>query len=256
MPLVTSYLVFDIETVVDPDLPIAEGTDAQKIPATPHHQIVALGALLLSGPDYEPKRLGIVGRDSTDERVILLEFTELVEKHAPTLVTFNGRGFDLPVIAARCLHHGVPFRTYYRRRGMRYRFTEEDHFDLMDFLSDFGATRPARLDVMAKLIGMPGKVGVDGKDVGPLIHKGRVEEVRDYCLCDVVQTAALFLRVELLRGAIDRPKYVTAARALLRHLSTHPRVHAALWEHIDLERFLLGEGLEEATEQPGAALAH
>ncbi len=76
MPLVTSYLVFDIETVVDPDLPIAEGTDAQKIPATPHHQIVALGALLLSGPDYEPKRLGIVGRDSTDERVILLEFTE------------------------------------------------------------------------------------------------------------------------------------------------------------------------------------
>jgi len=253
---VTSYLVFDIETVVDPDLPIADGSDAQKIPATPHHQIVALGALLMSGPDYEPKRLGIVGRDTTDERAILLEFTELVEKHAPTLVTFNGRGFDLPVITARCLHHGLPFRTYYRRRGMRYRFTEEDHFDLMDFLADFGAARPARLDVMAKLIGMPGKVGVDGKDVGPLVHKGRVDEVRDYCLCDVVQTAALFLRVELLRGAIDRAKYVTAARALLRHLSTNPRVHAALWDHIDLERFLLGEPLSEATDAPPAVLAH
>ena len=252
----TSFLVFDIETVVDPDLPIAEGTDAQKIPAPPHHQVVALGALLLAGSDYEPKRLGIIGRDSTDERAILLEFTELVEKHAPTLVTFNGRGFDLPVITSRCLHHGLPFRAYYKRRNMRYRFTDEDHFDLMDYLADFGATRPARLDVMAKLIGMPGKVGVDGKDVGPLVHKGRIDEVRDYCLCDVVQTAALFLRVELLRGTIDRAKYVAAARALLLHLSGHPRVHAALWEHIDFERMLLGEPLEEIPEIPSTVVAH
>lgn len=241
---VSAHLVFDIETIVDPDLPIAEGADQQqKMPAAPHHQIVAIGALLLHGPDHEPKRLGIVGRDTTDERIMLTEFTELVDKHAPTLVTFNGRGFDLPVIIARCLHHGVPFRAYYQRRGMRYRFTDDDHFDLMDYLADFGATRPARLDVMAKLIGMPGKVGVDGKDVGPLIHKGRVDEVRDYCLCDVVQTAGLFLRVELLRGALDRARYVSAARALLGFMQSQPRVAEALLPLIDMERFLLGEPL-------------
>jgi len=125
----------------------------------------------------------------------------------------------------------------------------------MDFLSDFGATRPTRLDVMAKLIGMPGKVGVDGKDVGPLVHKGRIEEVRDYCLCDVVQTAALFLRVELLRGAIDRPRYLSAARALLRHLATHPRVHQTLWDLIDQDRFLLGEPLADPAEA-AASLPH
>src|SRR5690606_12237253 len=119
--------------------------------------------------------LGIVGRESDNEAEILREFSELIEKHQPTLVTYNGRGFDLPVIAMRCFRHGISFRAYYRGRDMRYRFTEAGHFDLMDYLADYGASRPAKLDVIAKLCGMPGKVGVDGKDVGPLYHKGEIE---------------------------------------------------------------------------------
>lgn len=238
----SSHLVFDIETVVDPDLPITESTTTQKLPAAPHHQVVVIGALLLSGSERIAKRLGIVGRETTDEAAILAEFTELVERHSPTLVSFNGRGFDLPVIASRCFHHGIPFRAYYRGRDMRYRFSEAGHFDLMDFLADFGATRPSRLDVMAKLCGMPGKVGVDGKDVGPLVHKGRIDEVRNYCLCDVVQTAAVFLRVELLRGALSRDQYVTAIRALLDAIETEQDIGEVLLPRIDEQRLLLGEG--------------
>ncbi len=240
----SSHLVFDIETVIDPDLPIAEGPESQKLPAAPHHQVVAIGALLLSGSERKTRRLGIVGRESTSEAEILTEFTELVERHNPTLVSYNGRSFDLPVIASRCLRHGVPFRAYYRGRDMRYRFSDLGHFDLMDFLADFGATRPARLDVMAKLCGMPGKVGVDGKDVGPLVHQGRIDEVRDYCLCDVVQTAAVFLRVELLRGALDVEQYLQATRDLLQTVAEYPSVSEALWPHLDQERLLLGRPLE------------
>jgi len=158
------------------------------------------------------------------------------------LVTYNGRGFDLPVIAARCLRHGIPFGYYYQGRDVRYRFSAEGHLDLMDFISDFGAAKRSRLDVMARLCGMPGKVGVAGKDVGPLIHAGRLSEVGDYCLCDVVQTAAVFLRIQLLRAELEREAYLQAMRSLLGTALGESRV-AALTPLWDADRLLLGEPL-------------
>ena len=128
-------------------------------------------------------------------------------------------GFDLPVLASRCLRHGFPFRYYYQARDVRYRFSPDGHLDLMDFIADFGAARSSRLDVVAKLCGMPGKVGVDGKDVGPLVHAGRIEQVRNYCLCDVVQTAGVFLRVQLAAGGARRSPPTTEA---MGGLSTPP----------------------------------
>lgn len=243
-----SFLIFDIETIVDPELPILDGPDAQKLPPPPHHRVVAIGALLL-GSDLGPKRLGIIGRESDDEAVILREFSELLDRHQPTLVTYNGRGFDLPVLAMRCFRHGVPFRGYYKSRDMRYRFSEAGHFDLMDYLSDYGATRPAKLDVMAKLCGMPGKVGVDGKDVGPLYHKGHIAEIRNYCLCDVIQTTGVFLRVQLLRGEINEEAYLSAMRALIDLCRTDERV-SAVAEKMDVERLLLGQPLVSDNEAP------
>lgn len=251
-----SFLIFDIETIVDPELPIVDGSDAQKLPPPPHHRVIAIGGLLLNSGDLLPRRLGIIGRDTDEEEPILREFSDLVEKHQPTLVTYNGRGFDLPVLAMRCFRHGIPFRGYYRSRDMRYRFTEAGHFDLMDYLADYGASRPAKLDVMAKLCGMPGKVGVDGKDVGPLFHKGRIEEIRNYCLCDVIQTSGVFLRVQLLRGEIDENEYVLAMRALIRLTQEDERV-TAVAEKMDVARLLLGRPLEEerdaGAEKPSAS---
>ncbi|HSC88717.1 MAG TPA: 3'-5' exonuclease [Polyangiaceae bacterium] len=243
-----AFLVFDIETVLDPELPIAESQDAKALPSPPYHRVIAIGALLI-GADYSMKRLGIVGRDSQDEAIQLGEFADLVEKHRPTLVSFNGRSFDLPVIATRCLRHGIPFRGYYRSRDMRYRFTEEGHFDLMDFVADYGAATKSRLDVLAKLCGMPGKVGVDGKDVGPLYHAGRLAEIRDYCLCDVVQTAGVFLRVQLLRGVLGRAAYVEAMRGLIRLSETDERVRPVR-AAMNVERLLLGEPLVPVAAEP------
>jgi predicted PolB exonuclease-like 3'-5' exonuclease len=242
--IVGSFLIFDIETIVDPELPIVDGPDAQKLPPPPHHRVIAVGALLLNSGDLLPRRLGIIGRETDEEEPILREFADLVDKHQPTLVTYNGRGFDLPVLAMRCFRHGVPFRGYYRSRDMRYRFSEAGHFDLMDYLCDYGASRAAKLDVMAKLCGMPGKVGVDGKDVGPLFHKGRIEEIRNYCLCDVIQTSGVFLRVQLLRGEIDEHQYLLAMRALIRLTLSDERV-SAVAEKMDLARLLLGCGLDD-----------
>jgi predicted PolB exonuclease-like 3'-5' exonuclease len=217
-----SYLVLDIETVLDAELPIVPVADNERLPAPPHHRVVVIGALLLN-PNYEVKRLGVVG-DAKDEAGMLRDFAKLLEDRRPCLVTFNGRSFDMPVIATRCLRHGVPLRHYYRSRDVRYRYTAEGHLDLMDYVADFGAAKASRLDVIAKLCGMPGKVGIDGKDVGPMVHAGRLQEVRDYCLCDVAQTAGVFLRVQLLRGELEREPYLHAMRGLLTLIRSDQRL--------------------------------
>jgi predicted PolB exonuclease-like 3'-5' exonuclease len=217
-----SYLVLDIETVLDPELPIAESSEAERLPAPPHHKVVVIGAMLMDA-DYEVRRLGVLG-EGKEEDGILFDFARFIDERRPCLVTFNGRGFDLPVIATRCLRHGVPLRYYYGARDVRYRFSPEGHLDLMDYMADFGAAKPSKLDVLAKLCGMPGKVGVDGKDVGPLVHAGRLSEVRDYCLCDVVQTAGVLLRIQLVRGEISRERYQQSMQALITRVRADPRV--------------------------------
>jgi predicted PolB exonuclease-like 3'-5' exonuclease len=217
-----SYLVLDIETVLDAELPIAESSEAERLPAAPHHRIVVIGALLFDSA-YAVQRIGVLGEEK-DEAGMLLDFSRFLDDRKPDLVSFNGRGFDLPVIVARCLRHGVPLRHYYRARDVRYRFSPEGHLDLMDFIADFGAAKSAKLDIVAKLCGMPGKVGVDGKDVGPLVHAGRIKEVRDYCLCDVAQTAGVFLRVQLLRGELEPEAYRAAMQGLITAIRDDARL--------------------------------
>jgi 3'-5' exonuclease len=233
-----STLVLDIETVVDPALPRAETGQETGLPPPPFHQVVVIGVLWLDA-DYRIQRLGVVG-DGKSEREILVDFCRFVSERKPLLVTYNGRGFDLPVITARCLRHGVPFRHYYASRDLRYRYSAEGHLDLMDFLTDFGACKASKLDVVARSIGMSGKVGVEGKDVGPMVHAGRLAEVQAYCLCDVVQTAAVLLRLQLVRGELPDELYRTAMKGLLEHIDQDERLRP-VGEGLDRPRLLLEE---------------
>jgi predicted PolB exonuclease-like 3'-5' exonuclease len=159
------------------------------------------------------------------ERALLRAFGMLVERHCQQpnaqLATFNGRGFDLPVLETRALKHGLSLPRYFAAgetrstyRGSRY--SDAYHIDLCDFLSNFGAAyRRNSLNVLAKLIGLPGKYTIAGEDVEYLFRQGRLKEINQYCITDVLQTFLLFLRVELLRGRLDAAGYgeaVTAAR--------------------------------------------
>ncbi len=225
--------------MLDPELPITEASDVERLPAPPHHQIVVVGVLWFDS-DYKVSRLGIVG-EGKDEASALRDLARFLEERKPELVTYNGRSFDMPVIAARCLRHGIPLRHYYRSREVRYRYSADGHLDLMDYVADFGAARPSKLDVIAKLCGMPGKVGIAGHDVGPMVHAGRIEEVRNYCLCDVVQTAGVFLRVELLRGEIDLDSYRQAMGGLIETIRTDARV-APVSKGLNEARLLVDEG--------------
>jgi predicted PolB exonuclease-like 3'-5' exonuclease len=233
------YLVLDIETVPDPALytppETAQGQERPFPPIAVHRPIV-LGVLWL-GDDYEFKRLGAIG-DDRDEAKMLRDFAAFADQHRPHLVTYNGRAFDLPVLALRCLRHGVPMRFFFQDKDYRYRFSDVGHIDLFDFLSEHGAARVGSLDAIARVIGLPGKVGVDGSQVEGLYQAGQIEAIRNYCLTDVAQTAFLFLRYRLLQGVLEPEGYRRAAQGLYDALAGDGRVQAVL-ERVDKTRLLL-----------------
>jgi len=240
-----SYLVLDIETVPDaelwshPDTPPGHGGLERPFPPTYAHRVIVIGCLWLD-QSYRLKRLGIIGEgaaDPGDEGTILRDFSAFVGRHRPALITYNGRTFDMPVLALRSLHCGVPMPWYYRDRTLRYRYSEGGHIDLCDWLADHGAARSSSLDALARLIGLPGKIGVDGSQIEGMFKAGLLSRIQDYCLSDVVQTALLFLRFRLLQGILDPNRYRNAVAALTRALETDSRL-AALFREIDGERLM------------------
>ncbi len=235
----SNFLVVDIETVPDtslwsaPETPL--GTD-KPFPPPYAHRTIVIGCMLLDSR-YRLRKLGVIGEDR-DEKGVLEDFSAFVGRHRPLLVTYNGRTFDLPVLALRSLHHGVPMPWYYQERGMRYRFSDEGHVDLCDWLADHGATRSVSLDALARLIGLPGKVGVDGSQIEGLHNAGQLEIIQNYCLADVAQTAMLFLRFRLLQGMLTPDEYRSAATELMDNLRGDPRV-AEVMGAIDGNRLLM-----------------
>jgi 3'-5' exonuclease len=226
------YLVLDIETIPDverwtrPESPHGDSP----FPPTWAHRIVVIGCLWLDH-GYALKRIGVVGdpaggTGSPDERerCLLEDFSRFVGRARPVLVTYNGRSFDLPVIALRALCHGVSLAWYYRETSIRYRYSEQGHLDLCDWLADHGATRSGSLDAIARLIGLPGKVGVDGSQVEGLYRAGQLASIQDYCLADVAQTALLFLRFRLLQGQLSPEDYRARTAELLDALAADGRV--------------------------------
>jgi predicted PolB exonuclease-like 3'-5' exonuclease len=240
----TQYLVLDIETI--PDLSLWQDSSKEgAFPPTYAHQVIMVGCMLLDS-NYQLQSLELFPRipggapddqGAPNEGSILQSFSAFVESQRPSLVTYNGRSFDLPVLALRSLRCGVPMAWYYNERGIRHRYSEDGHIDLCDWLADHGASRANSLDALARLIGLPGKIGIDGSQVHDLYKQGKIEEIRNYCLADVAQTALLFLRFRLLQGVLDSGQYRDAVAGLTEQLAQDTRL-GALTSAIDASRLL------------------
>jgi len=233
------YLVFDIETIPDLELyqhPEVAAGHERPFPPLYAHKPIVLGALWLDD-NYGFKRLGVIGEDKP-ESDMLGDFAHFADQYRPHLVTYNGRSFDLPVISMRCLRHGLTLKFFHQDRDYRYRFSDAGHIDLYDFLSEHGAARVGSLDAVARVMGLPGKVGVDGSQVEGLYNAGQLDMIKKYCLSDVTQTAFLFLRYRLLQGVLDVNGYRAAALRLYETLLADGRVSAVL-DRVDRARLLL-----------------
>ncbi len=126
----------------------------------------------------------------------------------PTLVSFNGRGFDLPLLELAAFRYGLRVPGWFQSEGKnfdqpRYRYNTKSHIDLCELLTNFGSTRfTGGLNLAANLLGKPGKMDVQGDMVQDMYDNGRLAEINDYCRCDVLDTYFVFLRTRVLAGQL------------------------------------------------------
>jgi predicted PolB exonuclease-like 3'-5' exonuclease len=148
-------------------------------------------------------------------REIVKKFWLGISCYKAKLVTFNGRGFDMPLLELAAFRYGYTAKEYYQ--GSRNRFNGP--IDLHDWFSNFGACRMSGgLDLLAKLLGKPGKMDLRGDQVYRMFVEGKHQEINDYCLCDTLDTYFVFLRTRILTGDISQEQeseLVTRARELL-----------------------------------------
>lgn len=246
-----NLLVFDIETVPDTDggrrLYDTEGlSDAdvarimfhQRRQKTggdeflPHylHRIVAISVCLRRGDQL---KLWSLGDPESSEAELIERFFEGLERFAPTLVSWNGGGFDLPVLHYRALIHGIAAPRYwdvgeqdnsFRWNNYLSRFHWR-HIDLMDVLSGFQGRAVAPLQDIALLLGQPGKMGMAGSLVWDAYLAGERGRIRDYCETDVLNTYLVYLRFQLMRGQLDRADYDAEQARVRTLLEDDSRAH-------------------------------
>ena len=180
----------------------------------PHYlqKIVAISLVLSNDNKLTVWSLG--EEQSTEAELIQRFFTGL-EKHTPTLVSWNGNGFDLPVLHYRSLLHGISAPLYwevgenqssFRWNNYLNRFHYR-HLDLMDVLAGYQNKAFAPLDDLSTMLGFPGKMGMSGNKVWDAYQNGHIKQIRDYCETDVLNTYCVYLRFELLRGVINKNQY-------------------------------------------------
>jgi predicted PolB exonuclease-like 3'-5' exonuclease len=154
-------------------------------------------------------------KDDQSEGRIIQTFFNTVEKHTPQLVSWNGGGFDLPVLHYRGLKHGVVADKYWDMGEDDREFKWNNfisryhmrHLDLMDLLALYQPKNNAPLDAMAKLCGFPGKLGMDGSAVYPAYLDGKLDDIRRYCETDVMNTYLLYCRFQKMRGGLLDKEY-------------------------------------------------
>jgi 3'-5' exonuclease len=256
----TPILVFDIETIPDvaglrrlhdlsaeiTDDAAAEFAFQRRRQATgsdflPHYvqQVCAISCLLRTDDGL---RVWSIGKPEDDEKHLIQQFFKGVEKYTPQLVSWNGGGFDLPVLHYRAMIHHVvapkywdmgeddrdfKWNNYIGRYHMR-------HLDLMDLLAMYQPRANAPLDALAQLCGLPGKLGMDGSQVWGAFQRGEISAIRDYCETDVMNTYLVYLRFQLMRGALNETTYqqeISLAREFLaaNQDSPHWKEYAAAW---------------------------
>lgn len=139
----------------------------------------------LDAPHYRPEEM-------------VRKFWQGVAHYKARLVTFNGRGFDMPLLELAAFRQGLSARDYFYNSRNRY---NGNHIDLFDWLSNYGACRLAGgLNLLAKLLGKPGKMEVAGDQVYAMYRAGQLQDINDYCLCDTLDTYFVFLRTRVLLG--------------------------------------------------------
>ena len=223
-----NFLVFDIETIPDVEygrrvLGLGDLADSEVANAMfalrraksgreflplAQHRVVAIACALRRGDSLKVWSLGDA---DSGERELLERFFDGVERYTPELVSWNGGGFDLPVMHYRCMLHGVRAARYWETGDEDSSFRYNNylsrfhwrHLDLMDVLAGFQPRGSAALADVAALLGLPGKMGFSGDQVWGAFQAGDIDGIRRYCETDVLNTYLILLAFERMRGRLE-----------------------------------------------------
>lgn len=245
-------MVYDLETVPDvalgrqllglldkTDVEVASAMFERRLAQTqgtssflPHHyhKIVAI-SVVVATPDWV--KVWSLGDLESDEGEIVARFFEGIQRYTPNLVSWNGAGFDLPVLHYRSLLHGIAAPRYWeigeQDNGFRWnnylsRYHQR-HLDLMDVLAGYQSRAVAPLDEIALMLKLPGKMGMHGSEVYEKYVAGELENIRDYCETDVLNTYLVYLQFQLIRGLIDITTLNTEKERVKTFLSDSGKAH-------------------------------
>lgn len=247
----TPTLVFDIETIPDTDglktlLGLPAEASAEDVANIAFHQrrqshgneflplhqhrVVAISCALREGDSF---KVWTLGAPDEPEAQIIKRFYDGIDKYKPNLVSWNGGGFDLPVLHYRALVHGVQACCYWDMGDDDRDFKWNNyisryhtrHLDLMDLLALYQPRANAPLDEIAQLCGFPGKLGMDGSKVWDAFRNGEIEAIRNYCETDVANTYLVFLRFQHMRGLLNAEAYQREIALVRETLSGYTGSH-------------------------------
>lgn len=269
-------VVFDIETVADAEAArrllgleaatedelrealshyFLEKTEGRNpFPRHPFHQVVAISYAHLirergeEGEEFVLKRVGSGGEVKSSERELIQGFFQLIEMRAPQLVSYNGRGFDIPVLKYRAMVHELSCPRWFKE-GSRYdsydaRFSHVYHLDLLEVFSDFGASSRCTLEEIAAVLSIPAKLVSHGADVQDLYERKQLEHIRNYCETDVCATLLMFLRWCHFNGSLRRGPYRRCLAGFAHYLEAEREARPHLGAFLDAWRAMQGEGKE------------
>ena len=254
------YLVFDVESVADAALvsrlrypgqglepdeavkryraELMEKNDSDFIPYTYQMPISIVVAKVAA--DFRLIDLIALDEPQFRSHVMTAHFWqgwEAYRKKSPlTIVSFNGRTFDVPLLELAAFRFGLPLPGWFNQSAKTYeqprnRYNAEAHLDLQETLTNFGASRfSGGLNLAANLLGKPGKMDVQGYMVQDLFNEGRIAEINDYCRCDVLDTYFVFLRGHVVLGQLkleEEQKIIAETKAWLQERSAVTPVYAA-----------------------------
>ena len=175
------------------------------------HRIAAISVTFRTADTF---KVWSLGDESSDEAELVQRFYDGVDRYTPDLVSWNGGGFDLPVLHYRALKHGIQAPRYWENGESDRDFKWNNylsryhwrHVDLMDVLANFNNRAFAKLDEIAVMLGFPGKLGMSGDKVWDCWLDGGIDDIRNYCETDVLNTHLVYLRFQLMRGELDEKR--------------------------------------------------
>lgn len=240
-----TLLIVDIEAVKDKRV-LGEWPE-DRWPPPVGWRVVAIGMLVAR---YNKTNLGLTvsversGCLTGPEDRIISKFWSFFDRREPVLVTWNGRGYDLPILRQRALIHGIAaprwFQSDSRCKGYSYRYATDWHCDLMDHLSDYGACARTGMDLMARAMGLPGKIGGDGAEVEAMFEAGELGSIANYCECDVLNLYGIYLRWLMVVGRTSRSSDEQNEMQFVEFLRTSEKIHhtefLAKWDRASTPR--------------------